>query len=73
MDDPGEPHHFADRISRTAARLHAAIARAGQAHEQLIVTRNRLAEARRALRAAGASDVPTPAPGVNPLELDEPP
>jgi outer membrane protein TolC len=73
MDDSGEPHHLDDRISRTAARLHAAMARAGQAHEQLIVARDRLAEARRALRAARASDVPTPAPGVNPLELDEPP
>ena len=73
MDDPLRPDPVHDRIARVVTRLNAASARASQAHEQLILARDRLAAARRVLLDARASEVPTPALGVNPLELDEPP
>ena len=58
MEDPQVPDPREERIAHVEERLRAAVARMNQPQEQFALARERLAQARRTLRASQAREAP---------------
>ena len=68
MEDPKETDPRHDRLALATQRVRESQARASQAQEQLTLAIERLAEARRALREAKASEAPKLDTDRNPMD-----